>query len=174
MTECVLLAPGPSMSQKLANFLRFGYVGVVGTCYQLAPWAHFLVANDPQWWKAYDAIEKFEGRKFSTNQISGVERIKNGPVCSASNSGVLGLEVAKQLGFKTIYLYGFDMHGSHYFGNYENGLKNTKPNRREVHKLQYEKWFRANNGKIEVYNCTPGSMLNTFPKIDLDLEELLS
>ena len=44
MVEIVLLAPGPSMSQCLADSLRGGVVGAVSNCFQLAPWADFMVA----------------------------------------------------------------------------------------------------------------------------------
>jgi hypothetical protein len=104
---------------------------------------------------------EFAGRKFSANRIPGVEQA---PKSSASwNSGVLALQVAARLGATVIRLHGFDMHGTHYFGPYTNGLANTRPIRREVHKKQYKVWGLLNKG-VRVINCTAGSALTCFPK----------
>jgi hypothetical protein len=155
----VLLAPGPSMSAEVAARVRGEHVGVVGNCFELAPWAAFLAANDVAWWRAYPQAKQFAGRKFSCSAIPGLEQ----HIGSTNwNSGVLALDVAVALGATEIDLYGFDMHGTHYFGPYENGLSNTKPERRQVHMGQYERWARANPG-VGVTNCTPGSALKCFP-----------
>lgn len=157
--EAILLAPGPSMSQALADSLRGGFVGVVSNCFELAPWADFLVAQDRRWWRAHPAAMEFQGRKFTGNRMPGVERVDRS--ATNWNSGVLALQAAVQLGAKRICLYGFDMHGTHFFGPYTNGLSNTKESRRAVHLRQYADWMRRNRG-IEVVNCTPGSALKCF------------
>lgn len=158
--EVVLLAPGPSMCQALADSVRGGFVGVVSNCFQLAPWADFLVAQDRSWWQKHPDAQEFAGRKFSGNQLRGVERVKGAP--TNWNSGVLALQAAVQLGATRIFLHGFDMHGTHFFGPYTNGLSNTKEARRRVHLQQYAHWARGHKG-IEVINCTPGSALKCFP-----------
>jgi hypothetical protein len=161
MVEIVLLAPGPSMSQGLADSLRGHVVGVVSNCFLLAPWADFLVAQDRQWWLKHPEAQQFKGRKFSANRmIPGVERVERS--FTNWNSGVLALQVCVQLGAASIRLYGFDMRGTHFFGPYTNGLSNTTPSRRAVHLNQYAVWARRNPG-IQVINCTPGSALQCFP-----------
>jgi hypothetical protein len=87
-----------------------------------------------------------------------------GAVC---NSGVLGLEVAKRAGATRILLLGFDMHGTHFFGQYVNGLRNTKPHPREQHKRQFSDWGRLNRS-VQVLNVTKGSALTCFPTARLD------
>lgn len=87
-------------------------------------------------------------------------------VKSASCSGVVALEAAKQRGAKRILLLGADFRGSHYFGDYRNGLQNTTDKRRAIHRAQFEQWQRLNKG-IEVLNCTEGSMLECFPRVAL-------
>ena len=158
--EFVLLAPGPSMSRDLAESMRGQRVGVVSNVFELAPWADFLAANDRAWWRAYPEAINFAGRRFSSSEFPGVERCRPGNTQWAS--GVLALQAAVNLGAKRIRLYGFDMHGSHYFGEYTNGLVNTKPYRRAVHLQQFRDWARA-NPRVEVVNCTPGSALDCFP-----------
>jgi hypothetical protein len=149
------------MSLDLAESLRGRSVGVVGNCFELAPWADFLAANDKQWWWKHPQALEFRGRKFSANRIDGVEQAGKSRTCW--NSGVLALQVAVNLGAEVIRLHGFDMQGTHYFGPYTNGLANTRPHRREVHKKQYQVWARLNRN-VKVINCTPGSALDCFPR----------
>jgi len=136
-------------------------VGVVNNAFELAPWADFLAAGDQAWWRAYPNAQQFGGRKFSMHSVAGVERVII-PALTGCNSGVLALEMAKRLGAERIELHGFDMHGSHFFGQYANGLNNTNANQRNRHLGQYRQWSAANRG-IEVINCTSGSALDCFP-----------
>lgn len=181
MTTFVLLAPGPSMSQALADRVRAirdaahaddtappVRVGVVTSAWPLAPWADFLAANDVRWWRKTPEAHAFAGRKYSTNRIGGdIIRLTSPVVTSATNSGVLALEVARQRGASRIVLLGFDMHGTHYFGPYTNGLVNTPDARRAVHVKQYELWRRTFPA-VDVVNATPGSALAVFPRVPLD------
>ncbi|KRD71444.1 hypothetical protein ASE45_06445 [Lysobacter sp. Root96] len=148
------------MSPALADSLRGRRVGVVGNCFELAPWAEFMAASDQSWWNAYPAAMNFAGRRFSGRQISGVEQLPSSR--TNWNSGVLALAVAAWMGATVVRLYGFDMHGSHFFGPYTNGLRNTPDARREIHKHQYAQWARHNR-HVTVINCTPGSALKCFP-----------
>lgn len=134
-------------------------LGVVGNAYELVPGATFLVAADRGWWLKHPEAASFEGRKFCNTP--GVHEYIGLP--PELNSGVLALTVAVRLGAKRIRLYGFDMHGSHFFGPYQNGLRNTSETRRAVFLKQYEEWAKANS-RISVLNCTPGSALTCFPR----------
>ena len=66
--------------------------------------------------------------------IPGVERVERS--FTNWNSGVLALQVCAQMGATHVRLYGFDMHGTHFFGPYQNGLGNTTESRRKVHLKQ--------------------------------------
>lgn len=148
------------MSQALADSLRGNFCGVVNNCFELAPWADFLVANDYEWWRAHPRAFEFAGRKFSANEIDGVEHVAGAK--TGWNSGMLALEVAVRLGATSIDLHGFDMRGSHYFGAYANGLANTTETRRAVHLRQYREWAEQ-HPLITVINRTPNSALDCFP-----------
>lgn len=87
-----------------------------------------------------------------------------GSVC---NSGVLALECAKIMGATKILLLGFDMRGTHFFGKYTNGLRNTTPLQRNNHMKQYDQWARTNKA-LQVVNCTRNSALECFPKASLE------
>ena len=156
------------MSQAVADSVRGQKVGVVTSAMPLAPWADFLAATDAGWWLRTPESRKFAGAKYSAARIGDeVTRISTPLVTSSTNSGVLALEVAKQLGATRVLLLGFDHHGTHYFGPYTNGLRNTPERRRLEHMRQFEQWGRANKG-IEVVNCTPNSALKCFPMARLD------
>lgn len=165
-----ILAPGPSMSRELAERVRGLNVGVVGNCYELAPWAQFLAANDRKWWDTHPEAKQFAGRRFSTKTISRIERHVGRTVKGDSNSGTLAMDVATVV-FKAteLVLLGFDFSGTHFFGRYTNGCSNTTPNSRLRHVRQMEDWRRAHPA-VRVVNCTPGSALKVFPMGDLDEE----
>lgn len=155
------------MSQELAASFFGRRVGVVGNCWELAPWAEFLVANDRAWWRAYPGAHQFAGRKFSANQIRGVEHVAG--MEPSHNSGVLALEVATRLGARSIELHGFDMRGSHYFGDYDNGLTNAGGRQRARQIAQFAEWA-ARHPNVRVINRTPGSALVCFSMEPLCLQ----
>jgi hypothetical protein len=155
------------MSGDLAERVRGNKVCAVSNAYELAPWADMLVANDIRWWQKHPDAYKFQGRKFSANVINGVERCKPNTFGSLSNSGVLGLDAVRNAGATKVVMLGFDMHGTHFFGPYQNGCTNTSDRRREVHKSQFAQW-KKKNPNIEVLNATEGSALKCFPIVRLD------
>lgn len=164
MNEIYLLAPGPSATKEIAEKIKLAgkALGVITSAYPLAPWAHFIISADRQWWIKTPEALSAPGRKFCASDFKGTERVRT---AQGTNSGVLALECAKKLGAQRIYLFGFDMRGTHYFGPYTNGLKNTVEARRKVHLSQYAGWSR-NNKSIKVFNCTPGSAISCFEFID--------
>lgn len=168
MTTWALLAPGPSASAEDAERVRAAGIplGVIGNAFQLAPWADFLAATDAAWWRKYPEALTLPGAKYTMHQVKGVERVKVAGYVSV-NSGVLGLEVARSKGASRILLFGFDMHGTHFFGPYTNGLSNTSEAKRRMHLAQYARWAKRNH-EIQVINCTPGSALQCFPTARLD------
>ena len=169
MSVAFVLAPGPSMSQALADRVRgLGVVVAVGNAYELAPWADALVANDLTWWNEHPEARKFAGKKFCTKTLSGTVRHRGRTVGADSNSGTLGMDVAVEV-FKAteVVLLGFDFHGTHFFGRYTNRCSNTTPASRKKHIRQMKAWQLVHR-KIRVVNCTPGSALTVFPFGELD------
>lgn len=160
-----LLAPGPSATREQAEAVWPLPLGVVGCAYQLAPWADFIAASDAAWWRKYPEAMQLPERYCMAAGVDGVERVRS-KIATCANSGVLALEVAKLKGATKILLLGFDMHGSHFFGQYRNGLTNTDHARRKTHMQQFAAWRRMNPG-IEVLNCLSTSSLLCFPKREL-------
>lgn len=166
MTRWALLAPGPSARAEDAELARdSGYnVGCVSNAFELAPWCKFIAASDSRWWhKHASALEHHT--KFCTSPIPAGGHVVD-MIGGCVNSGVLALEVAKKMGATQILLLGFDMHGTHFFGRYTNGLTNTSEDRRKVHLREYAAWAK-DNADIEVINCTHGSVLDCFKRGDL-------
>ncbi len=162
MTVWALIAPGPSATA--ADVARVAAanipIGSIGNAFQLTESPAFIAAADAAWWRKYPEAKKLPGKKFSIHEVRGVERIRV-PGWSICNSGVLGLECAKQEGATQILLIGFDMHGSHFFGKYTNGLANTNEIKRKLHLKQYADWA-SKNPEINVVNCTTGSRITCF------------
>jgi hypothetical protein len=161
-----ILAPGPSASKETAEKIRQTGTPlmVVTSAFGLAPWADYIVAGDRAWWLKNPEAIKAVGKKYCAHVHQGTKRITYG---AGTNSGVLSLHVANTLGYTEIYLFGFDMKGTHYFGPYKNGLKNTSDKNRRVHLAQYTKWRRSNK-KVNVLNCTKDSAITCFPFIDYE------
>ena len=157
-----LLAPGHSASVELAESLRGQKLGVVGCAYQLAPWADFIAASDRAWWDKYPEAYLINNR-YSILMVKDVQpvRVRGFGTC---NSGVLALDIARQQGATEIHLHGFDMHGTHFFGEYQNGLTNADADKRKEHLRQYRQWA-AMNKNIIVLNFTRGSAIDCFPKV---------
>lgn len=154
------------MSQALADRLKDRRRIAVNDAFRLAPDAEALAANDQSWWKKHTDALVFAGRKFSTNPPprTRVERVEpGGLVNSGSNSALLALHVAVTI-FKAtrVELYGVDLKGTHYFGPHV-GLSNTRPERFEVFKMQFERYARSLPSGVEVINCNPDSELRAFP-----------
>jgi hypothetical protein len=168
MTVWALLAPGPSATAEQAARIHAAGIplGAVGNAYQLAPAAAFIAATDSAWWRKYPDARTRACPKFSMHpgaEVTLVEPFGLGYV----NSGVLALECAKRAGATKVLLLGFDMHGSHFFGAYANGLRNTAPHQRKQHLQQFERWGRSNPAVV-VVNLTTGSAMKCFPREDLN------
>jgi hypothetical protein len=162
VTTIAILATGPSMSQAVADSVRGRCTVIaVSDAYRLAPWADVLVSSDRGWWRVHNP--DFAGRKLSGVPVDGIEQAP-GHV-SGSNSGLIAIRVAVSMGATRILLLGFDMGGSHFFGEHPAPLKNTTPQRFEVFKRQFAD-YRPRG--VEIINCTPGSALNCYPKMDLE------
>jgi hypothetical protein len=131
---------------------------VVNTSYQIAPWADALFAIDRNWWQYHDGTinESFRGKRYKLIDVGG----------APGNSGAGAILLADKLGAKRIILIGYDCHkrgGSHWHGDHPRPLGNAGSIGR------WPRQFRAVAEKVkaDVVNCSPGTMLDCFPKADL-------
>lgn len=185
--SCAILASGFSMSQEVADTVRYTRLRtiVINTTFQLAPWADMLYAADSDWWQEYKATAlKFAGLKVtcSPTPYDDVLQLNNsGPLgfdpnpanvrtCNA-NSGGQAIHVAAHAGCTRILLCGFDMHGGNWHGKHPRRLRNAG-------KEMFERWLPGfdplgddlEKRGVEVVNCTPDSRLKRFRMADLKEE----
>lgn len=154
-----VIATGPSLTVDQVEAVRQLRVVAVSDAYRLAPWAEALASQDARWWRHHTEAMQFAGLKFcgSWEPPEGCRRVEVAP---GMNSGVLGIRVARILGATSIVLFGFDGHGSHFFGPHPHPLKNTPEGRRlahiEQHRQEAEDCKRIGVG---IVNCSPGTVL---------------
>lgn len=151
-----------------------GIAAISNVALDFVPSADAIVSHDSKWWRAHPKALELPGEKWCREwgYSSGEEpspkpesiRLYT-PSAGSCNSGLFAMEIAhKKYGAERILLLGQDFHGTHYFGPYSNGLKNTSDSRFAEHIRQFEFW----NG-CPVINCSPGSALKKFPLMPLDV-----
>ena len=165
----------------------------VNDAYRLAPFADICYFADSEWWgwhKDRPDFQAFAGQKCSISDSGGnikdpavhILRNANGrghsfglsldakQIVTGSNSGYQALNIAVLAGAKTILLLGFDAREptgkTHWFGDH--------PKREPIAAYaEYRKAFSAGESAIlaagvKVVNCSPGSAIDSLPKMDLE------
>ena len=192
----VLIGGGPSLTPQqveLVSARRALRVIAVNDAYRLAPFADICYFADSEWWgwhKDRPDFQAFAGQKCSISDSGGnikdpavhILRNANGrghsfglsldpkQIVTGSNSGYQALNIAVLAGAKTILLLGFDAREptgkTHWFGDH--------PKREPIAAYaEYRKAFSAGESAIlaagvKVVNCSPGSAIDSFPKMDLE------
>lgn len=180
-----ILAPGPSMSQEVANSVRARGLPTIALnrSVELAPWADMLVASDSAFWHTYERmLAPFAGLRVGCQaapapppnvnwlKTSGQTGYDPNPefVRTGANSGYAAIHIAAQAGATEIELHGYDMRGingrQHFHGNHPNSLRNHGEG-------IYQSWlphfdtlhFELQKIGVSVVNCTRGSALRCFP-----------
>jgi hypothetical protein len=95
--------------------------------------------------------------------------IKKG-IYPANNSGFGALMIAIALGYKTIYLLGYDMKVTNKHTHFHNGYLNQSPDRQQKHLNNFRRPFESfapdiARAGITVINLNPDSALNCFKKM---------
>lgn len=90
-------------------------------------------------------------------------------VHGGGNGGYQGINLALHqinagIGARRIGLLGYDFHGSHWFGEHPQGLRNTHPKSEWLKKMDT---IRPQEYDLEIANLSPGSAIQTFPKHQL-------
>lgn len=172
-----LLGCGPSLTQADVDLCR-GQARVIAInhAHTLASWADVLYACDARFWNWQKGVPSFTGLKYALEADAakwpGVHVLKNTGVegldleptglKTGQNSGFQAINLAVHLGAVKILLLGYDMQGTHFFGNYP-----WAPQHPPFHSFLDRFATVVEPLKalgVEVINCTPHSMLRTFPK----------
>lgn len=122
----VLVASGPTAcAEDVQKFEAQGYdIAAVSTAYILCNNPVFIAASDAAWWRVYKDVPDCRCYSMAPSYLAHLDRmvaVIRIAGLGIVNSGVLALEMAKRHGYKTIYLYGFDMYGSHFSESTQTG-----------------------------------------------------
>lgn len=160
---------------------------MVNDAFQLLPWADVLYACDEEWW--FDRKPEFAGEKWSSHNDGARPRNDKRRVSEllsvsivrgkqskgfsldpsvihyGGNSGFQAVNMAILWGGNPIILVGFDMRGSHFFGEHKHPLRQKK---------SFNGWIAAFRDAAEmlpdhihIINATPKSDLKCFPMMTL-------
>jgi len=183
--KCLLAASGPSLNQEDIDYARYkvDLAIAINDAIYLMPWADILYSGDNRWWNHHGPqLMNFSGERLCAGRnneystmvpgIGGVGPFEKDHVRFGGNSGFAAINLALHRGASSLYLLGYDLgvtekdQATHFFGEHPKGLQIDSP---------YEKWIQAfevaapslSSFGARVYNCTPNSNLNCFPKVKI-------
>lgn len=186
---CIVAATGQSLSEEQARLCEGHYVIVVNDAYKIFPNANTLYAADIKWWRHHNGCPNFKGEKLICTYGDRKEMKIRESLCKeyglkfingrkgsgfsldpeyihyGTNSGFQAVNVAIQRLFCPILLLGFDMYGTHFFGEHPKPLRETKKYDRFI---DYFHQAKRLNPEINIINCTPHSRLQSFPMLGLE------
>lgn len=187
---CFVVATGPSLSQSVANKIATRRLVLVSDSYKLFKKSEILYSCDSAWWRENKSSILFDAQRFTCTTPDSLKplvadkygltvvKAKHGRGFSfdpenihyGSNSGFQAINLAILFGAQRIVLVGFDMqlvHGKrHFFGDHPEGLRNMKSYATFIPNFNLAAKRLPSN--IQIFNATPGSALECFPKVDLD------
>lgn len=178
-----IFAGGSSLSVSDVALIRETQapVIVVNDAYKLAPWADLLYAADFDWWRVrWLDVRLFEGLKVTVGDRTihpDIQSLRNtgrkgfdpDPTCirTGGNSGYQAIHIAIASGAARILLLGYDMTGTHWFGNHKPPLADPPPS-------SFDIWIPAfeglNGHGADIINCSPISKITCFEKGSLEKE----
>jgi hypothetical protein len=185
----IVAAPGPSLTEEVADACRGFPTIVVNDAWRRLPWADVLFACDTSWWQFYRGVPAFNGEKWSSHGtgndkqdpalsydiklIAGTHgstfSTKPGFIHWGSNSGFQAINLAIQFGAPRIVLVGFNMQKvggkNHFHGDHPRPLRNADPVRFITYFNQAAKQMPPG---VTIINATPDSALKCFPWMPLE------
>ncbi len=189
----IVAATGPSLTPEVAEQCKGHNVIAVNDAYRLLPFARALYAADSGWWKLHKGCPGFAGDKWTTcgrdleawpAKDYGIQLIGSpkgaegfsftpGVIHRGANSGFQAVNLALVVyGATSIVLVGFDMHGSHFFGEHppmprrSRGSSSGKAYARFMRNFSRAAELLPSDRKI--INATPGSAMTCFPMMPLE------
>lgn len=142
----VCMATGPSLCQADVDACRRrARVIAINDAHRLAPWADVLYSSDRAWWPFYKGVPGFQGLRFSVGSFegkantfqahpeirvlthTGTQGLETDPsgLRTHHNSGGAAINLAVHFGATRIILLGYDMQGSHFFGQHPARLRHA-------------------------------------------------
>ncbi|MES2341730.1 MAG: hypothetical protein V4597_08630 [Pseudomonadota bacterium] len=186
-----ILAGGPSLTAGQAeDVARAGARTIaVKDAIRIAPWAGVLYGGDAKWWGHHGpSLSAYAGPRYGIEPYSptpdparwGVAVLRNtgqvgletdpSGLRTGKNSGYQAVNLAVHLGAARIVLLGFDMQPDgqdrhHWFGAHP--YRTADPPYRDFREMFKTIVEPLQALGIEVLNATPGSALDSFPRVAL-------
>jgi len=185
----IVAAPGPSLTQEVAERCRNHTVLAIKEAYQQIPWAEVLYGCDEKFWKRTNGCPDFQGERWSSHDNNSNHKLAaardygvklcNGrgglrfsldpiTIHYSKDSGFQAINLALLFGATRLVLVGFDMRlvgGKRYFFGNDPRRLLTKYN--EVAE-KFAMAARHLPPHIKIINSTPDSALKCFPRMDLN------
>lgn len=192
----IIVASGPSLDDEQIKLIKSAkeHVMVINDNYKLIPEADYLFAADMRWWyENYHLVPKdnycytlkshpehlSKRLPGAAQRLIGIDftnefGLYDDKVHHGGNSGYMGLQLARILGYNEIILVGFDCQHTngkrHWFGDHDpkkftknaDDVENWVKRFDELSKLLYD---------VRVINCSKETAITCFER--LDLEEIL-
>lgn len=182
----IVAAPGPSLTPEIAEQCSGHNTIAVNDAYRLLPRARCLYGADQEWWKERNGVPEFEGERWTVRAkgvdnedairrygLSAVQGSRGegfnflpGRVHLGRNGGFQAVNLALCFGGNPVIMTGFDMTGTHFFGEHKSPLRQ---------KTYYRGWIDMFNRAakilppdIRIINATPNSALKCFPIMTLE------
>lgn len=190
----IVAAPGPSLTQAVADRCRGHTVFSCKDSYRLMPWAEVMYGCDEKFWARTNGCRDFKGERWSSHGGSHSDdktraaaqwglRLVTGKrgvgfsldpkfIHYGNNSGFQAINLAILFGATRIVLVGFDMRcvdGNRYF----HGRHPSPPNGQQDSGFSsFHEYFnhaaRLLPKHISIVNATPDSALKSFLRVTLD------
>lgn len=177
------IAGGPSLADFDFSFLEDKNVIAINNAFLKVASANVCYFSDLDWFERWkDQLKQHPGRKIRGHlpdkqiNVDWVEEwsftqergLVLDPRCLAHgfNSGAAAINLAVQLGFRKLFLLGYDMQIVDGRTNFHSDHKRTTP--QHAYTNQFMPSFEAmvqplKKAGVEVFNATPGSALKLFP-----------
>lgn len=188
----VLIASGPSLTEEQCRHVAERHTDdlvVVGCndAYRMYPALDLLYAADKNWWKHHlnsvrplgipelcmpdKAYAEQNGLTFILGKGGGELSTKRTHIHYASNSGFQIFNICFLRGVSKMILLGFDYtkHGgkAHWFGSHGEGMRDPPDDMGNWSKAYATSLPALEKAGVEVINCSPISLIQCFPKIDI-------
>lgn len=184
---CVVAATGPSLTPDVAKLCKNVPVIAVNDAWRLFPFADVLYAGDGDWWDVQWGCPYFDGEKWSSHSLPNNDKTQQAKryglnlvrgdvgdgfstdparIHYGLNSGFQAVNLAILFGAKRILLVGFDMRGSHFFGDHPAPLHNVDDRKFTRFLREFERASPPQG--VGIINCTPDSALRCYPMADLE------
>jgi hypothetical protein len=178
----VVAAPGMSLTPEVAEACHGYRTIAVNDAWRRVPWADILYACDGPWWRHHEGCPAFAGQRWSTHdtgnndktrivQLYGVRVAYGKPgdtfstdpavIHYGKNSGFQAVNMAILKGASRIVLVGFDMRGTHFFGEHPKTLRN--PTSFATFIRSFTVASKSLPAGVSIINATPGSDMRCFP-----------